>query len=30
MLTMMLADIFVPKSLRTGGWPFLLAAAISC
>jgi membrane protease YdiL (CAAX protease family) len=29
MLTMMLADIFVPKSLRTGGWPFLLAAAIS-
>ncbi|HEX5341802.1 MAG TPA: CPBP family intramembrane glutamic endopeptidase [Duganella sp.] len=29
MLTMMLADILVPKPLRAGGWPFLLAAAMS-
>lgn len=29
MLTMMLVDILVPKPLRAGGWPFLLAAAMS-
>jgi membrane protease YdiL (CAAX protease family) len=29
MITMVLADILVPKPLRAGGWPFLLAAAIS-
>jgi membrane protease YdiL (CAAX protease family) len=29
MLTMMLADVLVPKALRAGGWPFLLAAAMS-
>jgi len=29
MLTMMLIDIFIPKPLRVGGWPFLLAAAMS-
>jgi membrane protease YdiL (CAAX protease family) len=29
MLTMILVDILVPKPLRVGGWPFLLAAAMS-
>jgi membrane protease YdiL (CAAX protease family) len=28
-ITMILADILVPKPLRAGGWPFLLAAAMS-
>jgi membrane protease YdiL (CAAX protease family) len=28
-ITMILADILVPKPLRVGGWPFLLAAAMS-
>lgn len=28
-ITMILADILVPKPLRVGGWPFLLAALMS-